>query len=171
MSLQHWLLTKQMEAGHCGTAVLAWLQAAAEVETVVEHLGLTTTPLVAFRAIFIAFTTRLSQGNCATVTRLGLHAHAMASNKDNANPTILSASDLPSRRREVSVKKRDDGGTGLFDDLIPPYNYLSDAFERPPSATDSDDDSVEDIDEQEIYGTPSLLAYPPRSKGPANADF
>jgi hypothetical protein len=72
--------------------------------------------------------------------------------KDNANPTILNASDLPSRHRESTVKKREDGGTGLFDDLIPQYTYLSDPFDQPLSASDSDDDSVEDIDEQEVYG-------------------
>jgi hypothetical protein len=76
----------------------------------------------------------------------------MEIDKDNANPTILNPSDLPSRRRESSVKKREDGGTGLFDDLVPAYNYMSDPFERPLSSDDSDDDSVEDIDEQEIYG-------------------
>ena len=72
--------------------------------------------------------------------------------KDNANPTILNPSDLPSRRRESNAGKRDDGGSGLFDDLIPRYNYLSDPFDDPVSASDSDDDVVENIDEQEIYG-------------------
>ena len=72
--------------------------------------------------------------------------------KENANPTILNPSDLPSRHRESAIKKREDGGTGLFDDLIPQYNYLSDPFEHPASSSHSDDDSVEDIDEQEIYG-------------------
>jgi hypothetical protein len=72
--------------------------------------------------------------------------------KDNANPTILNASDLPSRRREAPVRRRDDGGTGLFDDLIPPYSYLDDAFDQALSSSDSDDDAVEQIDEQEVYG-------------------
>lgn len=72
--------------------------------------------------------------------------------KDNANPTILNPSDLPSRRHESNACKRDDGGSGLFDDLIPRYNYLSDPFDDPVSASDSDDDVVENIDEQEIYG-------------------
>jgi hypothetical protein len=76
----------------------------------------------------------------------------MEIDKENANPTILNPSDLPSRRRESSVKKREDGGTGLFDDLIPAYTYLSDPFEPHVSASESDDNSVDDIDEQEIYG-------------------
>jgi hypothetical protein len=85
--------------------------------------------------------------------------------KDNANPTILNASDLPSRRNDSTVKRRDDGSTGLFDNLIPRYNYLSDPFEDPLSASDSDDDAVvEKIDEQEIYGArPHTRPYVERS--------
>jgi len=81
--------------------------------------------------------------------------------KDNANPTILNSSDLPSRRRDSSVKKRENGGTGLFDDLIPAYTYLSDPFESSSvSASDSDDYSVDDIDEQEIYDLISSISDP-----------
>jgi hypothetical protein len=79
--------------------------------------------------------------------------------KDNANPTILNPSDLPSRRNESAVKRRDDGGSGLFDDLVPRYDYLSDPFEESVSASESDDDVVENIDEQEIYGVSSCLPY------------
>jgi hypothetical protein len=86
------------------------------------------------------------------------HTFTMELDKDNANPTILNASDLPSRRNESTVKRRDDGGTGLFDDLIPRYTYLSDAFDDAVSASDSDDDAREDIDEQEIYGAPDMHA-------------
>lgn len=87
--------------------------------------------------------------------------------KDNINPTIVNPSDLPSRRRESTVKRRDNGGSGLFDDLIPRYNFLSDAFDEPVSASDSDDDAPEHIDEQEIYGQqpaclPCLLSPAPR---------
>lgn len=84
----------------------------------------------------------------------------MDPDKDNANPTILNPSDLPSRRRESSAKKREDGGTGLFDDLIPVYTYLNDPFNQPASPSDSDDDSVEDIDEQEIYDLISSISDP-----------
>ena len=70
--------------------------------------------------------------------------------KDNANPTILNPSDLPSRRRD-SVTGKHEEGSGLFDDLVPRYNYLSDPFDDPLSASDSDDDVAENIDEQEIY--------------------
>ncbi|KAB2577815.1 putative cytoplasmic protein required for cell protein [Lasiodiplodia theobromae] len=84
----------------------------------------------------------------------------MDPDKDNANPTILNPSDLPSRRRESSVKKREGAGVGLFDDLIPPYSYLNDPFDAPQSSDDSDDGSVEDIDEQEIYDLISSISDP-----------
>ncbi|OAK93542.1 hypothetical protein IQ06DRAFT_236035 [Phaeosphaeriaceae sp. SRC1lsM3a] len=81
--------------------------------------------------------------------------------KDNANPTILNPSDLPSRRSEGKVKSRNDGGTGLFDGLIPHYSYLSDPFDEPLSASDSDDEgAVEGIDEQEIYDLISTISDP-----------
>jgi len=79
----------------------------------------------------------------------------MDPNKDNANPTILNASDLPSRRRDAVVETRKDGGTGLFDGLIPAYSYLNDPFEQYVSS-DDDSDDVEKIDEQEIYGKNQL---------------
>lgn len=78
--------------------------------------------------------------------------NTMEANKDNANPTILNQSDLPSRRSDSGVRKRDDGGTGLFDSLVPAYTYLNDPFAQQASSSDTDDDSVEEIDEQEIYG-------------------
>tara|TARA_R110002003_G_scaffold114_10_gene9880 strand:+ start:267 stop:575 length:309 start_codon:yes stop_codon:yes gene_type:complete len=79
--------------------------------------------------------------------------------KDNANPTILNPSDLPSRRSAAAATKREDGSSGLFDALIPRYNYLSDPFDEAVSASDSDDDAVENIDEQEIYGAPTRLPF------------
>ncbi|KAI4607694.1 uncharacterized protein J4E87_002444 [Alternaria ethzedia] len=85
----------------------------------------------------------------------------MELDKDNANPTILNPSDLPSRRSDATAKRRDDGGTGLFDNLIPRYNYLSDPFDDSVSAGDSDsDDAREDIDEQEIYDLISTICDP-----------
>jgi hypothetical protein len=70
----------------------------------------------------------------------------------NANPTILNASDLPSRGREDIVKQRKDGGTGLFDALLPSYFYPYEAFDSQSSSSEDDDDTPEEIDEQEIYG-------------------
>jgi metal-sulfur cluster biosynthetic enzyme len=88
----------------------------------------------------------------------------MEDSKDNANPTILSASDLPSRLRENAVKTRRDGGTGLFDGLFPVYGYPYDPFEAPSSASElsSDDgqDVVEAIDEQEVYDLIATICDP-----------
>ncbi|KAK8162752.1 hypothetical protein IWX90DRAFT_251620 [Phyllosticta citrichinensis] len=84
----------------------------------------------------------------------------MDPDKDNANPTILNPSDLPSRRRESTVKNREGAGVGLFDNLIPDYAHLSDPFDQPLSSSDSDDDSVQDIDEQEIYDLISSISDP-----------
>ena len=77
--------------------------------------------------------------------------------KDNANPTILELSDLPSRRRNEPSKKRDPAHAMLFEDLVPSY---PDPFGGDlPSPTSSEEDmkigsqdEVEEIDEQEIYG-------------------
>jgi hypothetical protein len=77
----------------------------------------------------------------------------------NANPTILNASDLPSRRRETQVKIRKDGGSGLFDSLQPtlsdPYSLFAPQYQAVGGTSESEtdeDDSEEEIDEQEIYG-------------------
>jgi metal-sulfur cluster biosynthetic enzyme len=84
---------------------------------------------------------------------------------ENANPTILNSSDLPSRHREGATKERKDGGTGLFDGLIPAYGYPYDPFEHLSSASDissdqSDDDVVEAIDEQEVYDLIATICDP-----------
>jgi len=91
----------------------------------------------------------------------------MEENKDNANPTILLPSDLPSRHRENLAQQRKDGGTGLFDQLIPAYGYPYDPFAPPGSpptsseASDSDsEDMIEPIDEQEIYDLISSISDP-----------
>jgi len=76
-------------------------------------------------------------------------------NKDNANPLILNASDLPSRRGADMVRPRADGGTGLFDGLLNNQSpYSLDPFAENHTSS-SDDDScseVEEIDAQEVYG-------------------
>lgn len=78
----------------------------------------------------------------------------MELDKDNANPTILNPSDLPSRRSDAAGKRQHHPGSGLFDDLIPRYTYLLDPLDHPVSPADSDSDDTHDdpIDEQEIYG-------------------
>lgn len=74
----------------------------------------------------------------------------------NANPTIRSAADLPSRRREPSKKSKTQRPFGLLSSAIPDSAYTPDPF-NPSSSSDNesseDDEEVEPIDEQEIYGT------------------
>lgn len=79
----------------------------------------------------------------------------------NANPTILSISDLPSRKQE----QKKTAPSGFLAGFTPAY--VKDPFATSTGVTDfssgdeSEDDSiVERIDEQEIYGElPSLLAF------------
>lgn len=83
----------------------------------------------------------------------------MDADKDNANPTIINTSDLPSRRRESPTAKR----PGLFDDLLNAYpNYApswSPPSEEDLSSSDSDSDR-EEIDEQEVYDLISTISDP-----------
>jgi metal-sulfur cluster biosynthetic enzyme len=80
----------------------------------------------------------------------------------NANPTILNASDLPTRRRRASSDKSSPSGLGIFS--YPPPAYTEDPFSQPTNSkldSDSDTDSiVEPIDEQEIYDLISTISDP-----------
>lgn len=82
----------------------------------------------------------------------------------NANPTIRSATDLPSRRRQT-----DDSGTGhrplgLLASAVPDAAYLPDPFSprafSDADSSSSDDDVVEPIDEQEIYDLIASITDP-----------
>ncbi|KAF7195151.1 hypothetical protein HII31_03357 [Pseudocercospora fuligena] len=85
--------------------------------------------------------------------------------KDNANPTIINPSDLPSRRRSTpsTAKPR-----GIFDALAPQYpsltgttspaEILSDLSDS--GASDDDDEAREEIDEQEVYDLISSITDP-----------
>ncbi|KAL9599667.1 MAG: hypothetical protein Q9219_003655 [cf. Caloplaca sp. 3 TL-2023] len=72
----------------------------------------------------------------------------------NANPTIRSVSDLPSRRREPTKKSKNQRPFGLLSSTIPDCAYIPDPF-NPSSSSGSEDsdeeEEVEPIDEQEIY--------------------
>jgi hypothetical protein len=80
---------------------------------------------------------------------------------DNANPTILSISELPSHRQRR--KGGEDSPTkkhGIRDILMAKPTYTMDPFYLSDfSDTDSDDSTVEPIDEQEIYGEPSESSF------------
>lgn len=73
----------------------------------------------------------------------------------NDNPTIRNASDLPSRRRQGDSHSQSKTPKGLFASTIPSSAYLPDPF-APHSlesdVSDDDEDEIEPIDEQEIYG-------------------
>lgn len=83
----------------------------------------------------------------------------MEADKDNANPTIINPSDLPSRRRSTPTTKR----RGIFDSLAPAYPSLADPFSSPEASSvssESDDEDREEIDEQEVYDLISTISDP-----------
>lgn len=72
---------------------------------------------------------------------------------DNANPTILSASELPSRKPNRKGRSGQSEKKGIRDMLMAKPSFSMDPFYLSDfSDTDSDDSAVEPIDEQEIYG-------------------
>ncbi|QPC72426.1 hypothetical protein HYE68_003178 [Fusarium pseudograminearum] len=83
---------------------------------------------------------------------------------DNANPTILSASQLPTRQKKAEPRR---GPESKYDDIIfAKPSYLSGPFTGPTSAVWSqlsdqhDEFSSEAIDEQEIYDLISTISDP-----------
>lgn len=85
------------------------------------------------------------------------------SEKLNSNPTIRHASDLPSRQRQSSPHQQSNKSSlGFLTSTIPQSAYTPDPFSPSASSDDldslEDDDGVEPIDEQEIYGI--SLAFP-----------
>lgn len=83
-----------------------------------------------------------------------------AENKDNANPTIINPSDLPTRRRSAPTAKQH----GIFDALAPAYPSLADPMSSPDASSissESDEDEArEEIDEQEVYDLISTISDP-----------
>ena len=99
---------------------------------------------------------------------------------DNANPTILSASDLPSHRQRRKGQDEPSKKHGVRDVLMAKPSYALDPFYLSDfSDTDSDDSTVEPIDEQEIYGEIfryclnflSACSYSIPCKGPGNHHY
>ncbi|TKA23065.1 hypothetical protein B0A50_07382 [Salinomyces thailandicus] len=84
----------------------------------------------------------------------------MEADKDNANPTIINPSDLPSRRRSAPTQKR----PGIFDALAPAYPTLADQLSSPEASSDSgsssDEEEREEIDEQEVFDLISTISDP-----------
>jgi len=82
---------------------------------------------------------------------------------DNANPTILNPSDLPTRRRRASSQTSSKPHSFLFD-AVPSATY-NDPFSHNASLSsdsENDDDGggPEPIDEQEIYDLISTISDP-----------
>ncbi|KAI0410075.1 FAM96B protein [Xylaria palmicola] len=88
----------------------------------------------------------------------------MARDLENDNPTILNASELPTRynKKKVATSGK-DAGLGL-DMILRRPEYLSAPFCDVPwveDDTESDDDfTIEPIDEQEIYDLISTISDP-----------
>lgn len=81
----------------------------------------------------------------------------MEADKDNANPTIINPSDLPSRRRSAPTAKQ----PGIFDALAPAYPSLADPSPSPEASDSaSSDEEREEIDEQEVYDLISTISDP-----------
>jgi hypothetical protein len=96
---------------------------------------------------------------------------------DNANPTILSLSSLPTRGQKQAVARR--GPESKYDDVLFPKHAGSwdpsgnvSSWPSDPEEDDEDEDDVgefyeEPIDQQEIYGvfasTPLLSVSAPRA--------
>ncbi|KAI1465522.1 uncharacterized protein F4812DRAFT_461836 [Daldinia caldariorum] len=82
--------------------------------------------------------------------------------KDNANPTILNTSQLPTRQRKKGRRvQRDDAAK--ISKIIPKPKYLSDPFYDISWSddTESDDEfTAEPIDEQEVYDLISTISDP-----------
>jgi metal-sulfur cluster biosynthetic enzyme len=89
----------------------------------------------------------------------------MATALDNANPTVLSASQLPTRQQRLQPRKGPD--SKYSDVIFSKPSYLSRPFcDADPmwsvssDSSDDDDFSSEAIDEQEIYDLISTISDP-----------
>ena len=84
------------------------------------------------------------------------------SQMDNANPVVLSATDLPTRRGRTATTSK-SGDTGLKAAINTFPSYAADPFSLAESSSDSEveeEDSASDpVDAQEIYGRFRSLFY------------
>jgi len=81
--------------------------------------------------------------------------------KDNANPTIISASELPTRRQRRKGRNGDSNKKSLRDMVLAKPAFAMDPYYMSDfSDTDSDDSTVAPIDEQEIYDLIAPISDP-----------
>lgn len=74
---------------------------------------------------------------------------------DNANPTVLNASELPTRRGksyDAPAKQQSDSIMALMQPTTNPAMQIYLDGEEPLSDSDNDEEEEEPIDEQEIFG-------------------
>jgi len=79
--------------------------------------------------------------------------------KDNANPTILNPSDLPTRRNETTTSKKSNSSS-LFAGLLPAGSSADEGYASASPNSSDDDDEAEAIDEQEVYDLISTISDP-----------
>jgi hypothetical protein len=78
----------------------------------------------------------------------------------NANPTILNLSDLPSRKSAASTRPRCHLASLPPSYSTDPFSPLASSLSDLTDSEDEDDSVVENIDPQEIYGSSPLPAFP-----------
>ncbi|KAI2604574.1 uncharacterized protein GGS25DRAFT_508907 [Hypoxylon fragiforme] len=82
--------------------------------------------------------------------------------KDNANPTILNTSQLPTRQRKKGRRVQRNAESKISS-IIPRPQYLSDVFNDVSGSDETESDgefTAEPIDEQEVYDLISTISDP-----------
>ncbi|RKF78230.1 MIP18 family protein [Golovinomyces cichoracearum] len=82
---------------------------------------------------------------------------------DNANPTILNATELASHQERRKNKRVIKGRYSVMKTLTGEDGYIMDPYymcEQPEAESDSDDSNLEPIDEQEIYDLIAPISDP-----------
>lgn len=82
---------------------------------------------------------------------------------DNANPTILNATELASHQERRKNKRVIKGKYSVMKTLTGEDGYIMDPYymyEQPEAESDSDDSNLEPIDEQEIYDLIAPISDP-----------
>ena len=79
----------------------------------------------------------------------------------NANPTIINAADLPTRKRRQSSNKDTRRSQSIFDYPAPAtFSDSLNAQEQSLSSDTDDESAVEPIDEQEVYDLIATMSDP-----------